>query len=171
MIEEINSELESCKILRVIDDTKTQLVKRETNITFLGQTTEHSMSRIKDRLSNFEWDIKVPIKSMGGQLDTEIKHMPELKEKVLFAQAGNRIMIGMDLPAHISPYMVMSSILGKPYEKMLEDFAFDVVDQYSEVDMVDEKGHHLGYSYFDACYTKEAPIEKIRKYLYKLTKR
>lgn len=170
-IDEINKDLESCQIIRIIDDTKSVPVKRESNITFIGQTSAYSMTTIKDKLATFDWDIKVPVKSMGGGLDTELKHMPELKDKVLFVQNGNTILIGMDLPASVSPYFVMSSILGKNYEKCLDDFAFDIIDQTKETEMVDNKGQHVGYSYFTGQYNKSANIEIIRKYLYALTHR
>lgn len=170
-IEEINNNLESCQIVRVIDDTKSIPVKRETNISYIGQTLAYSMSAIKDKLSMFDWDIKVPVKSMGGGLETEVKHMPELKDKVLFVQNGKSILIGMDLPASVSPYFVMNSIMGKSYEKTLEDFSFDIIDQTKDTDMVDSKGQHVGYSFFSGKYNKDANIELIRKYLYALTRR
>lgn len=169
VIDKINSQLESCQILRVIDDTKTVPVRRETNISYIGQTSAYSMSQIKDKISMFDWDIKVAVKSMGGGLDTELKHMPELKTKVLFVQKGNSVLIGMDLPASISPYFVMNSIMGKSYEKALDDFSFDVIDQTKDTDTVDSKGQHIGYSYFTGDYNKRSNIETIRLYLAKLS--
>ena len=49
------------------------------------------MSQLKDRFSNFNWDIKVAVKAMGG-LDFEVNHIPELKEPV----GGNVIFNGLD---------------------------------------------------------------------------
>ena len=119
----------------------------------------------------FDWNIKVPVKSMGGGLDTEEVSMPELKDRLLFVQSGNKVLIGMDLPAAVSPYMVMSSIFKKPYEKCLSEFAFDIVDQTKETDMVDDKGQNIGYSYFTGGYNSAADIETIRKYLYVLSRK
>ena len=146
VIDQINETLTVCKIIRVFGDTKTLPVKRETDIAFLGQTTAYSMSQFKDKLANFDWGIKVATKSMGGGLDTETKYMPELKEKMLLVPHGHSILVYMSVPASVNPYLVMSSILGKGYEKMLQDFSFRVMDHGKEIDGTCKCGRHVTYS-------------------------
>ena len=129
------------------------------------------MSQLKDKLANFDWDIKVAVKSMGGQLDTETKHMPELKERVLFVPKGNTILIYCSLPASVNPYLVMSSILGKGYEKMLDEFRFNIVDQGIETDSTCKCGKHLLYSQIEGKQKLRCPVCEGKLYLAKLSGR
>lgn len=170
-IEGINQRLKSCKIVRVFGDSKELPIKRESVISFIGQTSQYSMSQLKDKLANFDWDIKVAVKSMGGQLDTETKHMPELKERVLFVPKGNTILIYCSLPASVNPYLVMSSILGKGYEKMLDEFRFNIVDQGIETDSTCKCGKHLLYSQIEGKQKLRCPVCEGKLYLAKLSGR
>lgn len=147
-INEINSELKSCEVVRVLPETKALPMKIGSDIACLGKTAAYSMSQIKDKLSNFNWDVKIAVKSMGGGLDLEPKHMPELKEKVLFVQNGREVLIYTSLPANINPYLLMASIIGKGYEKILDEFQFNVLDQGIETDATCKCGRHLTYSQF-----------------------
>lgn len=146
LIEQVNEGLESCEILRVFGGQKELPIKINTDIACLGMTDVYSMTQIKDKLENFNWDIKVAVKSMGGQLDTKLEHMPELKDRILFVPKGNQVLIYTSLPGNVNPYLVMSSILGKGYEKMLQDFRFNVMDQGIETDATCKCGRHLTYS-------------------------
>ena len=89
------------------------------------------MSFLKDKIQSFGWDVKVSCKTMGSGMEFEIQHLPELKESILFVPHGNAILIYMNLPSNVSPYWVMSSILGKNYDRMLADFSFNIMDHRS----------------------------------------
>lgn len=169
VIDQINSTLSVCKIVRVFGDTKALPIKRETDIAFLGQTSVYSMSQFKDKLANFDWGVKVAVKSMGGGMDTESKYMPELKDKLLLVPSGHSILVYMSVPSSVNPYLVMSSILGKGYEKMLQDFSFRVMDHGKEIDGTCSCGRHLTYSLFSGQNKRRCQVCEGKMVLAKLT--
>ena len=81
-IESINSILETCRIDAVIDSAPNLEPSIKDTILYAG-TINKSMSVVKDKMSMFDWNVRVAVKGMGI-LEWETKFMPELKEKILF---------------------------------------------------------------------------------------
>lgn len=171
MIDNINSKLKVAKIISIIPDTKMLPVQVSHKTSFIGATSVYSMSQIKDKLSMFNWDIKIPLKSMGTQLDTKVEHMPELKDSILLTQSSNGVLIYMSLKNTISPYMVMASILNKGYQSILNDFRFDSFDTGADIQAECRCGKQLQHSLITDKVAKECPICTGKKILYALSHR
>lgn len=172
VLDEVNKDLESCQIVRFIDDTKAQKCKIQCRNLVIGQTSEYSFSQLKDKYNTWvdkNCPVPVFVKSMQGS-EQEMQEHPELSGKIFMAQKGNSVLISMDCTGNISPYVIMQGIIGKGYPVVLSKFAFDVIDYGEEVDMVDDKGNHLCYSYLTGKYNRKSYTEMAKIYLYQLTK-
>lgn len=171
LIERVNEKLHVCQVKEVFTDSKSLMIKRETDVSYLGVTSKYSMSQLKDMLSNFDWSIKVAVKSMGGGLDFESKYMPEMKERLLIVPKGSDTLLYMSVPSYVSPYLVMSSITRKGYDKMLNDFQFRAMDQGKEIDGTCSCGKHVTYSMFSGKNKKVCQICEGKRVLARMTGR
>lgn len=169
VIPQVNEMLKSVEVIDVVGETKALPIKVGANVTYLGTTTEYTRTQMEDRLQNFNWDIKKAVKAMSLGLETETVHMPELKKNILFVPKGNALLVYMTLPSAYNPYLVMSSITGKGYNKMLEDFKFNIMDNSIEVDASCKCGNHLSLSYFTGKTDKVCPTCKGKYLLAKMT--
>lgn len=169
-IEKVNAMLDSCQVVKVVHDTKEFPIRRTDMLSFLGSTTSTSANALMDRLSCFDWNIRVPEKSMGEQLDYVLKPMPELKEKTLIVQSGTQCLIYMNYPGYINPYLVMASILGKSYEFVLQNYRFNVQDHGKLVEAGCNCGRQLEYSYITESTSRVCSICRGKVILKKLMK-
>lgn len=168
-IDKVNSQLKSCQIINVIPDTKELPLKGVDNVSYLIVTDKYSLSTLTDKVSNFDWNVKVATKSMGTGLETEVKYMPELKDNFLIVSKGKQVYIYMTLQARYSPYLALSSIIGKGFERMLSDFRIAVIDQSTEVDATCKCGKHLNISLFNNKQSRLCPTCRGKLLLAKLT--
>lgn len=167
-IEQVNSMLDSCEVLQVYGDSKELQIKRTSYVSYLGETDKYTMTKIKEAMSNFDWMIKVAAKTKGG-FDIETVHMPELKGRILFVPKGQKVLVFMSLPSHVTPYLVMGSILGKGYNAMLDDFRFNILDHGTAVDSTCKCGGDLMYSFIDGKVKQRCQVCEGKLYLAKLT--
>lgn len=170
LIEDINKHLTVAQIVNVFPDAKEVPVGRGTEIAWFGNTSSISMTLLKDKLANFDWNIFKSVKSMAGGLNLEKFPMPELKEQCLFVQRGSQVLVYMNLPCDVNPHLVMASILGRGYEKVLNDFNFNSMDQTKPVDAHGSDGRQLGFSLFKNQNKKYSNIMEGKMLLAKLTK-
>nr|DAY17825.1 MAG TPA: hypothetical protein [Caudoviricetes sp.] len=171
LIDKVNSKATSFKVLKIYDECKALPVKKEQTISYIGYTDKYSMSEIKDRLSLFDWDIYMAMKSRSLAMEFEKFHMPELKDKILFTPSGNKILIFMELPMDVNPYLVMSSILNKQFPQMMNDFRFDIYDHGMEIDASCKCGNSLTYSLIKSKTEHICPVCEGKKVLYLLSNR
>lgn len=169
-IEEINSVLETCRIDAVYDSDRKLEASIDDEVLYIGDVENTSMSRVKDKLSNFDWGVKVAVKGMGD-LETEVRAMPELKDKCLFVQNGAKLSVAMVLPANVSPYLVMSSIMGKSLSNMYADCLFRVVDFGKKVDAACSCGESLIHSYYSDKVSKRCLVCTAKALLYRMVNR
>ncbi len=136
------------KIEMVIDGSRERKIDTRGLVSYLGTVEGVSKSQLQDKMASFKWDIKVASKAMGDDLQTETQHMPDLKSKVLFVPNQGQMMVWMTLPLAINPHLVMSSVLGKPYEQMLQSCRFQIQGHYIELDSNCNCGERLALPSF-----------------------
>lgn len=170
-IDKVNFQLESCQVVDVHVDQKENKITTQSQISYVCYISDVSMSRLRDRMAVFEWDIKMAEKAMGGDLSMVKVSMPELKDQILFEQLKDKLVCTMILPAKLNPYLVLSSILNVGVDKVVESTQVVVLDHTKEIPANCHCGHHLSYSYIKNDITKECPICTTRKILYTLTHR
>lgn len=154
LVPEVNSSLRTVRIDKVYESAKNLEPDISDSILYSGTITGVPISRIKDRLSNFDWNIKVAVKGMGG-LETESVPAPELKKHMLMVQDGQNVRMVMTLKGNQNPYLVLSSILGKSVEYCYAVAVFSVLDHGKSVDAVCQCGDTLVHSYIT---NKVAPL-------------
>ena len=169
LIDDINKNLTAAQIIAIYPDAKEAPVGRGTEVAWFGNTSSMSMTALKDRLANFDWNIQKSLKSRGGDLNLEKFYMPELKDQCLFVQRGNQVLIYMNLPYDVNPHLVMASILGIGYVQALTRFNFNSVDQTKPIDATGNDGRQLGFSLFKNQNKKYSNIMEGKMLLASLT--
>lgn len=167
-VEDINSKLESCKIVKIVYNTKELKSSASDLFCYMGVISDIPMSRIKDKLVDFDYNVRVAVKAMGG-LNLEKKSMPELKDKLLFVPYKDKVLSYMVLPYGVNPYLVLGSILGKGYNYCMENSQYQVVDHVKNVDLSCRCGEPLTYSFVTDSVSKLCPVCMGRLRLKKLT--
>lgn len=168
-LEKINSILEVCQIKDIRDSDLNLEPSNTDSILYVGNIKDVSMARLKDKLSMFDWGIKVATKGMGSGLETEVQSHPELKDKILFVQNGSNILCSMVLPANISPYLVLSSILGKSPDYCYANSLFNIMDSGTKVDATCGCGSSLVMSHQTGKVSSLCQNCLAKRYLYKQT--
>lgn len=169
-VDEINQNLTVGKITNIIDGQKENKLQVSSVISYLGVIDSLTMSQVKDKLANYEWDVKVAVKSMGGALEFETHHMPELKEKFLVVPSKNKLLIYVTVPAKVNPYLLMNSIFGKSMQYWIENSRWQIVDHGKVAQANCSCGKELIYSYVSDSVSPICPTCKGKRLLYTLTK-
>lgn len=155
-IEQVNRSLDSCVVSKIVYNTKELASSSSDSFSYMGVITDIPITKIKDKMIDFDYQIKVATKAMGG-LNLEKKSFPELKDKILFVPYKNQVLCYMTLPYGVNPYLVLSSIINKGYKYCMEISQFQLVDHTKEVDLTCRCGEPLTYSFVTDSVTKLCP--------------
>lgn len=155
LIPKINEGLKTCQVKGIFYNTKDLSISRDSSIGYIG-TIDMSLQQVKEKLALFNGNFKVA--KQGKIFSTEDVYFPELKDKIVMASKAGKISIYMHLPSKFNPYLVMASLTGKSYKKMLELCAFKVITHTKDIDMTCSCGNNLVYSYFTDGYSKVCPV-------------
>lgn len=169
-LEPVNKLLTAAQVVDIYDTSKELPIDTRGSVSYFSQIKGISMSQVKDRMSAFNWDIKVATKAMGGDLELEKKYMPELKDRILFVQHGETLLCYMDLPMVINPHLVIASIFNRPYRWALENFRFNTMDHNVPIAGTCDCGKQLGFSMLKDKASKFCPTCTGKRFLYSVTK-
>ena len=164
LIDKVNASLKSCRVKAIYYNVADQRTTTNQTFSFIGTLSNFSMSKLKDKFIDFNWEVKVATKAMGTDMTLVKKLMPELKDMCLFIPYKDKILFSMCLPAGVNPHLVLSSMLGKNYQFCLENTSIQVVGHSQPVDLVCKCGNHLEYNFFTDKVDKMCPVcqSKIR---------
>lgn len=166
LVPEVNKELTVTRI-EAVEESAINLEPANTDtILYMGRIQNLSMSRLNDKLTTFDWNVKEAIKGMGG-LETKSVPAPELKKRILVAQSGPEILMTMTLKANQNPYLVLSSIIGKSVEYCYANSLFIILEHGQPVDAVCSCGDKLIHSYTQGKVVSKCPTCQARALLYK----
>lgn len=166
LVEEVNEELTSAEILNIYPGAKEMPVKKKQKLSWFGYIEDCNLSKIKDNLLTFDWEVKSAKSVIGVEMAVEEEYIPDLKDNILYTSKENKVLIYMNLKMDVSPYLVMSSILNEPYKNILAKSKFNVMNHIEDIDANCECGNQLGLSLIDNQVQRECSICKGKKLLY-----
>jgi len=143
----VNDKLESSEIITAYPNVMNNQISINNHVSYLGVLRGFSMSKVQRKFSTFDWRVRLASKHMGEGMTFERKHVPQIKDNILFVQMGDKIAVYMYLPTGINPHMVLSTMLRKRYRAMIDMFDVNTIDHVAETDVVCNCGNNLGYSY------------------------
>ena len=128
----------------------------------------YTRSELKNNLLDFNWEVKKAKQMIGVEMDTEKVFIPDLKDRVLFVEKDNKMLVFMALEMELSPYLILSSLFNVPHKHIITDSNFDILDHIKLLDVSCDCGEKLGFSLFDNEVKKECSVCRGRKLLYHL---
>ena len=152
-IEEVNKKLVSSKVVKIIYNVKDLPLSNKDTIAYLGVIKDMKLTDLQEKLVDFDWNIKI-FKTARASVITKKEYMPELKDRILVVPNKKDLLVYMYLPYNVNPYIVLSSMMNKPYKKVREITTFSVVGQFKEIDSTCKCGNSLVYSYTNDTYSK-----------------
>jgi hypothetical protein len=166
----VNKDLHVGAIKAIYDIDKTQELSTKYNASYISLLKGISLGKITERFNNFDWQVKIVSKGAQGPEVTK-KYMPELKDKILFVPHGSEVYCFMNLPITVSPYYVLSSILGIP-EPAARTQTFKCVDVGIASDIVCKNdGIDANFSCIVNKQLAECPVCRGKKQLYLMTRK
>ncbi len=173
LVEGVNAKLHIAKVVAVYDIDKNLEMDTKCNNSYMVEFPDLSLGRFTERLNNFDWMVKVMEKGPAGEPVAVKKHMPELKERMLFVPYGRGVLGFFNLPVTLNPYQVLSSFIGLN-ELACRQYDFKVVDVGIESDMIcrtEGCGRYANYSFILNKQLDKCPVCRGKLMLYKATQK
>ena len=171
LVPAINEKATAYRITDILDVTEEIKVNVSLYNSYLCVMDNASLSQISDKLSSFNWEIKVLKKSGKSASETIRVYAPEIKDNILFVQHKNQVVCYLTASVKYNPYQVLSSIAGKSYDWMLKNVNVKVTDTGKFVDSTCDCGKQQIYSYIYNRTSKYCPTCLGKRLLYKITQK
>lgn len=126
-IKKANSALTTCKIVNVFNNTEELKIAVGDRLQYVAYTDRYTLSAIKDKIANFDWMVKVITPAKGQGLMTEKIDAHQLKDRVLAIGHGDKVVLHLDLETKFDPYLFLSSLVNKSYDRVRNDFRASLV--------------------------------------------
>jgi hypothetical protein len=168
-IESVNNKLSAAKIIKIHSGADELNINNKQRLLWYGELKGgYTKSELKNNLLGFNWEVKKAKQMIGVEMDTEKVFIPDLKDRILFVEKDNKLLVFMELEMELNPYLILSSLFSVPYKHILRDSNFNVLDHIKMMDMSCDCGKKLGYSLFDNKVKSECSTCRGRKLLYYL---
>lgn len=170
LVDEVNKELDTCRVVRVSESAPNLEPAIKDKILYMGEVNNLSLSVLKDKMVDFDWNVKIAVKGMGD-LETELQPHVDLKDKILFIQHQGKVLCSMTLNANMNPYLILSSITGRGLNWCYSNSEFSIMEHGQEVDASCSCGEPILYSHLTGKTSSLCPTCTAKRYLYVQTRK
>ena len=145
IIDKVNSECSSVKIIDCFNVDPSVYVKNTDWYSWLGEIEGHSMSMVQERMMVWDgtsWVFGAKRRS-GPEIIKEV--VPGLKNRVLFVQSNGKILCGITAHGDLNPYFVVGGIFGDSYKTAMKYTLMSCVGFYRDLDISCKCGNNATF--------------------------